>query len=161
MCIRDRAGIIRSKKGNIQPAIVELSPGHLVAYCRRGGGYGPVQDGFIVRAESRDAGRTWTEGLDSKFPNPNSAVDLIRLQSGALVLVYNHSMEDRTPLTVALSADGDKTWPHRKDLATGKDSFAYPVALQARDGRIHIVYTSNTRKVIQHAVIEESWLKSR
>lgn len=155
------AGIIRSKKGNIQPAIVELSPGHLVAYCRRGGGYGPVQDGFIVRAESRDAGRTWTEGLDSKFPNPNSAVDLIRLQSGALVLVYNHSMEDRTPLTVALSADGDKTWPHRKDLATGKDSFAYPVALQARDGRIHIVYTSNTRKVIQHAVIEESWLKSR
>ena len=65
------------------------------------------------------------------------------------------------PLLVALSADGDKTWPHRKDLATGKDSFAYPVALQARDGRIHIVYTSNTRKVIQHAVIEESWLKSR
>jgi len=155
------AGIIRSKKGNIQPAIVELSPGHLVAYCRRGGGYGPVQDGFIVRAESHDAGRTWTEGVDSKFPNPNSAVDFIRLKSGALVLVYNHSMEDRTPLTVALSADGDKTWPHRKDLAAGKDSFAYPVALQARDGRIHIVYSSNNRKVIQHAVIEESWLRGR
>ena len=66
----EEAGIIRSKKGNIQPAIAEIAPGHLIAYCRRGGGYGPVKDGFIVRAESRDAGRTWTESVDSKFPIP-------------------------------------------------------------------------------------------
>jgi predicted neuraminidase len=43
----------------------------------------------------------------------------------------------------------------------GKDSFAYPVALQTRDGRIHVVYTSNSRKVIQHAVFDESWLQGR
>jgi predicted neuraminidase len=154
-------GAIRSRKGNIQPAIVELSPGRLIAYCRRGGGYGPVKDGYVVRAESRDSGRTWTEGRDSAFPNPNAAVDFIRLRSGALVLVYNNSMEDRTPLTVGLSADNDKSWPVRRDIAQGKDSFAYPVALQARDGRIHVVYTSHNRKVIEHAVFDEDWLKSK
>lgn len=155
------SGVIRSKKGNIQPAIVEIAPGHLIAYCRRGGGYGSVKDGYLVRAESRDGSRSWTEGVDSQFPNPNAAVDFIRLRSGALVLVFNDSMGDRTPLTVALSTDGDKTWPYRRNLAAGQDSFAYPVALQTRDGRIHVVYTSNKRKVIQHAVFDESWLLGR
>ena len=37
-----QTGAIRSKKGNIQPAVVEVSPGRLIAYSRRGGGYGPT-----------------------------------------------------------------------------------------------------------------------
>jgi predicted neuraminidase len=149
-------GRIRSAKGNIQPAAVEMEPGRLIAYCRRGGGYGSVTDGYIVRAESRDGGRTWTEGRNSAFPNPNSAIDFIKLASGRLLLVYNHSMTQRTPLRVAISSDGDKTWPHWLDIATGRDSFAYPVAIQTRDGRIHIIYTSNQRKQINRAVFEES-----
>ena len=153
-------GMIRSKKGNIQPAVAEISPGHLIAYCRRGGGYGPVKDGFIIRAESRDSGRTWTEGRDSPFPNPNAAVDFIRLRNGHLLLVYNNSMSSRTPLTVALSENGDKTWPWKRDLASGRDSFAYPVAIETRDGLIHVVYTSNERKVINHAVFDEGWIKT-
>ena len=96
------AGVIRSRKGNIQPAPVEVEPGRLAAYCRRGGGYGPVTDGFLVRAESRDGGMTWTEGVDSAFPNPNSAVDFIKLRNGHLLLVYNHSTTRRTPLRVAV-----------------------------------------------------------
>jgi predicted neuraminidase len=99
-------GRIRSKNGNLQPAVVELAPGHLLAFCRRGGGYGPGEKGHIVRSESRDGGATWSVGADSEFPNPNSAVDLMRLRSGALLLVYNDSMSDRTPLVAALSIDG-------------------------------------------------------
>src|SRR5262249_37786627 len=109
-------GIIRSPKGNIQPAVVQLSHDDLIAYCRRGGGYEPVTDGYIVRSESHDGGKTWSEGKDSAFPNPNAAIDFLKLQNGHLVLVYNDSMNDRTPLTVALSTDGDKTWPHRRNL---------------------------------------------
>lgn len=154
-------GAIRSAKGNIQPAVVEVEPGRLVAYCRRGGGYGPVTDGFIVRAESRDGGRTWTPGADSAFPNPNAALDFIKLASGALLLVYNDSMSDRTPLVAALSADRDRTWPVKRTLAAGKDSFAYPVAIQTRDGLIHVIYTSHGRKVIEHAVFDEAWLKAQ
>ena len=152
-------GEIRSPRGNIQPAVVEVAPGHLIAYSRRGGGYGPTTDGWLVRSESRDGGRTWTEGRDSAFPNPNSAVDFLKLSSGALLLVYNDHMWKRTPLMLALSDDQDRTWPTKRALASGDNSFAYPVAFQAADGRIHVVYTSDSRKVINHAVVTEGWVR--
>jgi len=155
-----QSGEIHSKKGNIQPAAAEIAPGHLIAYCRRGGGYGPVTDGFLVRSESTDGGRTWSEGQDSKFPNPNAAVDFIKLQSGALLLVYNNSMTERDPLSVALSTDQDKTWPWRRDIATGPHDYAYPVAIQTRDGKIHVVYTSEQRTVVNHAVFDEAWIQA-
>lgn len=153
-------GRIRSRIGNIQPAVVELSPGHLLAYCRRGGGYGPTKDGWLVRAESRDGGETWTEGQDSPFPNPNAAVEFLKLRSGSLVLVYNDSMSSRTPLAVALSADQDRSYPFRRTIADGKNDYAYPIGFQARDGRIHIVYTSERRSVINHAIFDEAWVKA-
>lgn len=149
-------GRIRSSKGNIQPAPVSLGGGRLIAYCRRAGGYGPTMDGWLVRAESHDDGWTWTEGTDSKFPNPNAAVDFLRLANGHLLLVYNDSMSDRTPLTVAISTDNDKSYPYRRNIADGKNDYAYPIAFQASDGKIHIVYTSDRRQVIRHAVFEES-----
>jgi predicted neuraminidase len=147
---------IRSAKGNIQPSVVQLLADHLVAYCRRGGGYGPGTEGFIVRAESNDGGRTWSEGRDTKFPNPNAAIDFIKLKNGHLLLVYNDSGIDRTPLTVAISTDADRSWPFRRDIATGDHDYAYPYAIQAKDGKIHLVYTSEKRSVINHAVFDES-----
>ena len=152
---------IRSRNGNIQPAVAALDDGRLVAYCRRGGGYGPGTQGYIVRAESGDGGRTWSEGRDSQFPNPNAAVDFLRLASGKLLLVFNDSMVDRTPLTVALSKDNDRTWPVRRNLAEGPYDYAYPYAIQTRDGLIHVVYTSHQRTVVNHAVFEEGWVGGR
>src|SRR5579875_289495 len=108
-----RMGAIRSPRGNIQPAVVQLDDGRLIAYCRRGGDYDPKTIGYIVRSESRDGGRTWAEGRDSAFPNPNAAVEFLRLQSGRLLLIFNDSMNRRTPLTAALSSDQDRTWPIR------------------------------------------------
>ena len=105
-----KTGPIRSAKGNIQPAVVELDDNHLIAYCRRGGDYDPKTIGYIVRAESRDGGMTWSEGKDSAFPNPNAAVEFLKLQSGRLLLIFNDSMSSRTPLTAALSSDQDRTW---------------------------------------------------
>ena len=152
-----QTGAIRSKKGNIQPAVVEVSPGRLIAYSRRGGGYGPTTDGWMVRAESTDGGWTWSEGRDSTFQNPNAAVDFLKLASGNLLLVFNDSMTKRTPLVAALSTDGDATYA-RRNIAEGPGDFAYPIVLQGADGRIHAVYTSNRRQVINHAVFTESWL---
>jgi predicted neuraminidase len=146
---------IGSRLGNLQPAVALLGDEHLVCYCRRGGDYGPRKDGYLVRSESRDGGRTWSPGKDSAFPNPNAAVDLLRLTNGHLVLVYNDSMERRTPLTVALSTDSDRSYPHRRNLAEGAGDFAYPYAIQTRDGKIHVIFTSQRRSVINHAVFEE------
>ncbi len=149
---------IHSRLGNLQPAVAALSDDHLVCYCRRGGDYKPRTDAYLVRSESRDGGRTWSPGVDSSFPNPNAAVDLLRLHNGHLLLVYNDSMSKRTPLTAALSTDGDRSYPHRRNLAEGPGDFAYPFAIQTRDGKIHVVYTSQRRRVINHAVFAEAAL---
>lgn len=153
-------GVIRSAKGNIQPQVVEVRPGHLVAYCRRGGDYGPTDEGWTVRAESHDGGMTWTEGIDSKFRNPNSALDFIRLRSGALLLVFNDSMTERRPLRAALSDDEDRTYRSQRNIGETLDTYAYPTAIQTRDGRIHVVFTARGRSEIWRAVFDEAWVKA-
>lgn len=150
---------IRSATGNIQPVAVEVRDNSLVAYCRRGGNYEPTTNGWLVRAESRDGGWTWSAGANSQFKNPNAAVDFIKLRSGNLLLVFNDSMNDRTPLTVALSSDGDQTWPSRRNVAEGPYDYGYPMAVQTRDGKIHLIFTSHERAVVNHAVLDEDWIK--
>lgn len=153
---------VRSRLGNIQPAPAIISGDHLVAFCRRGGDYSGRPDGWMVRTESRDGGRTWSPGVDSEFPNPNAAVDFLRLRSGHHLLVYNRSFADRTPLAVALSTDGAKTFPHRRDLlADPKGDYGYPTALQTRDGKIHVVFTSDERTVVRRAVFTEDQLLTK
>jgi predicted neuraminidase len=146
---------IRSRIGNIQPAVVQISNDYLISYSRRGGDYKPRTDGFLVRSESRDGGRTWSPGQDSTFPNPNAAADFIRLRNGHLLLVYNDSMRGRTPLTVAISTDSDRSYPYKRNIAEGRGDFAYPTAIQARDGQIHVIFTSNGRTVVNRAVFPE------
>ena len=147
---------VRSRIGNIQPAVAQIDEKYLVAYCRRGGDYSGRPDGWVVRTESRDGGHTWSEGRDSQFPNPNAAVDFIRLRNGHLLLVFNDSHRSRTPLTVAISTDNDRTYPHRRNIGEGPGSFAYPTVLQSSDGKIHVIYTTDQRTVIRRAVFEES-----
>jgi predicted neuraminidase len=143
-----RSNKVYSRMGNLQPAVVEVSPGHLMALCRRGGDYEPGDDGFVVRTESKDGGHTWSQGEETEFPNPNAAVEFIKLRSEHLLFVYNHSMIDRTPLTAALSLDGGNTFPHRTDLQAGDASYAYPTAIQTRNGLIHVFYTTEERTTI-------------
>ncbi len=149
---------VRSRIGNLQPSPVQITDDYLVAYSRRGGDYGPLKDGFLVRTESRDGGFTWSDGQDSQFPNPNASADFIKLANGHLLLVYNNNDQgERMPLTIAISTDGDKSYPHRRDIVNKPgDTAAYPTALQTKDGKIHVMYTSERRSVINHAVFEES-----
>ncbi len=152
---------IRSRIGNIQPSVAQIKDDYFVCYCRRGGDYSDDPAGRIVRSESRDGGRTWSEGKETDFKNPNAAVEFLRLKSGNLLLIYNDSTRGRTPLTEALSTDGDKTYPHRRNLIEGPGDFAYPYAIQAADGKIHLVFTSNRRTTIYHAVFTEEDILKR
>lgn len=150
---------VKSAKGNIQPAIAQLDQGHLIAYCRRGGGYGPGHEGYIVRSESRDGGFTWSQGQNTDFPNPNAAIDLLRLKSGNLILVYNDSFLERTPLTIAYSTDSEKSWASKRVIAQESLDYAYPYAIQDSEGKVHLVFTSHKRSVINHVTFDESFLK--
>lgn len=149
---------IYSWRGNLQPSVVQIADNYLVAYSRRGGGYGENEHGRLVRSQSCDGGYTWSGGYDSQFPNPNSGTDFIKLKNGHLLLVYNDNENStRMPLTVAISTDGDRTYPYRRNIVNKpKDSAAYPTAVQTSDSKIHVVYTSEKRTVVNHAVFDES-----
>ncbi|MGW3564766.1 sialidase family protein [Streptomyces sp. NPDC000941] len=137
----------------------------------------------IHASESTDGGRTWTPPTRTVLPNNNSAVQLIRLRGGALALVYNHASLERgeyrwvgegagrrkkalrTPLTLALSDDGGRTWPHRRDVQTADTEYwdneygySYPSVIQTRDGLLHIAY-SYLRKTIKHLTVTEDWAR--
>lgn len=149
---------IASKNGNLQPAAAQITDDYLVAYCRPGGDFEPNPNRFVIRSESRDGGRTWSKGEDTEFRNPNSAVDFLRLRNGHLLLVFNDTnLGDRMPLTAAISTDGDRTYPHRRHIVNVPgDTAAYPVAIQTKDDKIHVVYTSQERTVVNRVVFDES-----
>ncbi len=153
-----RSNHVYSRQGNLQaePAIIEGD--HLVAYARRGGGYQPVDDGWMVRMESFDGGLTWNHGEETTLPNPNSAVSFIRLESGNHLLVYNDSMNRRTPLVAALSTDGDESYAYKITIGDEDNTYAYPMAIQAEDGTIHVVYTTDSRETIMVASFTEEYL---
>src|SRR5882672_9156763 len=149
-------GHIRSPRGNLQPSPAAITDSDLIAFCRRGGNYEPTTNGWLVRAESHDGGQTWSEGRNSDIRNPNAAVDLLKLRNGHLLLVFNDSMNDRTPLTAAVSTDGGKTFPRRRNLIDDpKGDFGYPVAVQTRDDKIQVLFTSDQRTVIRRAILAE------
>lgn len=149
------SGRITSRLGNLQPSVAQMDQDRLIAYCRRGGGYEPREDAWLVRSESHDGGRTWSAGVETKIPNPNAATDFMRLQSGNLLLAYNDSKTDRSRLTLALSTDGDKTYPHRYVIPSTSDDLAYPFLVQAKDGTIHLLYT-DVRATIYLATFREA-----
>ncbi|MGD9720914.1 MAG: exo-alpha-sialidase [Pirellulales bacterium] len=155
---------IFSKIGNLQASPVQIDDDYVVAYIRRGGGFGPMKDGVLYRSESRDGGRTWSPGKETEFRNPNSAADFIKLKNGHLLLVFNDNNEgERMPLTVAISTDNDQSYPYRRDVVTKPgDDAAYPSAIQTQDGKVHVVYTSDERTVINRVMFdEEAILKAK
>ncbi len=137
------------KRGNIEPAIVEVTKGSLLMYMRSG------SRTCVWQSLSSDRGNTWSPPDPTNLPNPDSAIDLLRLTDGKIALAFNNSSDSRTPLTLALSEDDGQTWQGFKDLETGPGSFSYPAMTQARDGLIHVSYTYR-REGIKHAILHES-----
>jgi predicted neuraminidase len=77
----------------------------------------------------------------------------------------------RAPLTIAVSEDEGKTWPHMRDLETGDGycltnnskeglnrEYSYPSIKQTKDGMIHITYTY-FRQYIKYVCITEDWVR--
>jgi hypothetical protein len=60
------------------------------------------------------------------------------------------------PLTVSISTDNDRTYPYKRNIVDKpKDTAAYPFAIQTKNGKIHVLYTSESRTVINHAIFDE------
>ncbi|MEV4172903.1 sialidase family protein [Nonomuraea sp. NPDC049709] len=144
---------IRTARSSIQPTVVEVEPGRLVAYMRTG-------DGAIYKSESTDFARTWSAPMAEPIGNPNSRVAALKLADGKLVLAYNPWVEHRSPMRLSLSPDKGRTWEHTVDVeAQSGPQFTYPVLTQSADGFIHLVYSYN-RNNIRHVVFNEEFLRN-
>jgi predicted neuraminidase len=143
---------IVSSPGNIHACLAPLSDGRLLAYMRTGG-----KGGHIWRSESTDQGASWTRPRPTALPNPNSGIDLLRLQSGRLLLAFNNNSTARTPLCVALAEKGEM-WQWQQTFEDEEAEFSYPTLLQTDDGLIHLVYTYR-REHIHYACFTETWLR--
>ena len=77
----------------------------------------------------------------------------------------------RAPMTVAISDDEGRTWPHRRNLETGdgycmtnnsKDrlnrEFSYPSICETPDGALHISYTY-WRQAIKYVRVSAAWVR--
>lgn len=156
-----------------QPTVVRLKDRTLMAYMRS-------QENYIYMSYSWDDGKSWSLAQPTALPNNNSGIDMVRLRSGNLVLVYNpthltgapgdldpglplgtmagfDSWGPRTPLRVSLSTDEGRSWGHSIDLEAGPGVFCYPAVIQASDQSIHVVYT-HQRTAIRHVQLEEKEL---
>jgi predicted neuraminidase len=104
------------------------------------------QIGKICTADSEDGGLHWTAARPIDVPNPNSGIDAVALRDGRVVLVYNHTSKGRTPLNLAVSADGE----HFRMFQTLEDQpgeYSYPALIQGSEGDLHITYTWNRKRI--------------
>ena len=136
----------------IQPTILIHQNADLQILCR-------TKQGFIADSWSKDAGKSWSTMTLTKLPNPNGAIDAVRLKDGRFLLVYNASATERNVLNLAVSQDG-RQWTPELVLEEGMGEFSYPAIIQAREGMVHITYSWN-RQRIRHVVIDPARLKAK
>ena len=141
-------------KGLIQPTLWESKPGMVHMLIRS-------TEGFIYRSDSEDNGLSWSKAYPTDLPNNNSGIDLIKLENGALVLVYNPikgNWAARTPIVCSISYDNGNSWEDElvlehnekpKDKTDGE--FSYP-AIVSRGNMVYITYTWKRRSVIFYEI---------
>jgi len=134
----------------IQPTLLRHPSGTLQALCRTRGG------GMIAETRSDDSGRTWSPLRRMDLPHPGSGIDAVTLTDGRHLLVYNHTVTARTPLNLAISANG-VDWQMIGVLEETPGEYSYPAIVQASDGLVHITYTWK-RVAIRHVVVDPKQL---
>lgn len=152
--------------GNIQPGIARKANGHLVAYMRDNG---PPPKRLHV-SESGDLGETWSLVTDSELPNPGSGADIVTLDNGHWVLMFNNTERGRHSLVACVSLDEGKSWsdPGIIEFDGREDNPArghYPALIQGEDGSLHAVYSyhrqdesGKSRKTIRYVNFSEDWI---
>jgi predicted neuraminidase len=143
-----RTGALNDAKvwSAIQPTILDHgADAGLQLLCR-------TRQRVIAESWSRDGGRTWSPLVATRLANPNSGIDAVQLRDGRSLLVYNPTTDQRTPLAIALSADGH-AWKAGPVLESEPGEYSYPALIQTSDGLVHVTYTWK-RLRIRHVVLD-------
>lgn len=137
----------------IQPTLVPLGEDRVLMMLRDSSDARRMRTAF-----SGDNGWTWDEATESELPNPDSALDALKLDDGRILLVYNHAVEGRSNLRLAISGDQGRSWQTAAVIEEQTDKeFSYPQLAEDGNGRIHLTYTWQ-RKRIKHVEFNVAWL---
>ena len=146
----------------IQPGFLLLGGSNLMVLGRDNT---PARNGFIPFSVSSDNGQTWSTIAEmSTLKHNKSAICPLTLSNGVHVCFVNRypNSTERGTLDLMVSTAGTN-W--RLGLAVNSESDGYeahyPQAVQAADGKLHVVYTYNIKGkagVIRHAIISISLL---
>lgn len=131
-----------------EPGIVELAGGSLLSWFR-------TDQGAQFESRSADRGHTWTAPVAGDLKSPASPASIKRIpgESRLLGIWNDHSGRfplmkgKRTPLVGALSADGGKTWPHRKLIEDAPDGWYCYTAIHFVDHAVLLAYCAGDSKV--------------
>jgi predicted neuraminidase len=140
----------------IQPWIVPDSASRARAFYRRAGDAPPR----VLTNESLVSGNHWNHLEATDAPNPGAAVAVIRAFDGSYLMAYNPLEGNRNRLALARSTDG-LHWKQIRELESGGpgDEFSYPYLIRGREGRYHLIYTWQ-RKRMRHVVFNQAWLEA-
>ncbi len=142
---------------SLQPVIVPRSAREAVGFMR----YSGEPPGRVLVLRTADGGLTWSAAEKTSLPNPNSAVDALRLEDGTVLLAFNNTEEDRNDLSLARSPDEGRTWRAVRRIEHSPDpraEFSYPRLVRTSDGDFHLLYTVN-KALIRHARFNRAWLE--
>ena len=96
--------------------------------------------------------------IETNIPNPDSGIDVIKLQNGCFLMAANPSYTDRTSLVLYRSNDKGITWQKALTLEGGPGAFAQPTLLQSSDGKVHVLYyywpEDRPDKNIKHVIVK-------
>jgi predicted neuraminidase len=132
-------------EGVIQPTLWESDPNVVHMLLRS-------SNGWIYRSDSTDGGQTWCPIYRTSLPNNNSGFDVVKLEDGTLVLIYNPigiNWGPRNILAISISKDNGLTWPYTYNIENDKDiraEYSYP-AIIAKGNEIAMTYTWKRERV--------------
>ncbi len=143
-------------KTAFQQALVPIKTDEALALCRQADG-----SSVIKLSRTTDAGRNWSAPQSTGLPNPDAGLDALRLFDGRLLMAYNDSKNRRDNLSLAISSDNGNSWTRAATVENEPGGeFSYPYLLQTTDGRVHLVYTWQ-RKKIKHIAFSPAWLSAQ
>ena len=142
----------------IQPTFLKHADGRIQVLCR-------TKESVISTSFSKDEGETWSTMQATNLPNPNSGIEVVTLQDGRHLMIYNHLGSRKTEwgrrglLNLAISDDGIQ-WRKVAVLEQEENQeFSYPAIIQTKDGMVHMTYTWK-RQRIKHVVVDPTLINT-
>ena len=157
LTVMDKVRISRGKY-SLQPAITNLDESSAIGLLR----YSGDPPGRVLSVFSEDSGAHWSTPVRTELPNPDSAVSIINLENGYLLLALNDLEDGRHRLSLAMGSADEGTIVKvlEEETATNLDheyEYSYPSMTIDPDGFIHLVYTWNQKR-IKHLRFNREWL---